>query len=337
MTILIHSTLNQVAEVLPTLLKSNIVPFLHSSPALGKSSIVRQIANKYNLELIDVRLTEMDSTDFNGLPSFKDGKATYSPFDVFPTVDTPLPKGKKGWILLLDEFSSGLPSVQASCYKLILDRKVGQHELHPNCKMVACSNLDSDNAIVNTISSALVSRFAHFYIQPNVDEWQDWAISNKINPLITSFINFKPNCFYTFNADVVEPYASPRTWQMLNRVLDANTPLIVLASLLGSGVATEFNAYLQTYKDLPDIDSILADPEHYKIPKELGVQWATLTMVVSHINKDIDKCVTYLKRFNPEMHMVALREIKGRYPDLLSHATIRQWLIEISRSVYGKQ
>ena len=95
-------TLNQVKEVLPILMKANIVPFLHSSPAQGKSSIVRQLAKKYQLELIDVRLTEMDSLDFNGLPSLDNGKASYKAFDIFPLQDTPLPKGKKGWVLLLN-------------------------------------------------------------------------------------------------------------------------------------------------------------------------------------------------------------------------------------------
>lgn len=31
---IIKTTLNQVAEVLPTLFKAKIVPFLHSSPAI---------------------------------------------------------------------------------------------------------------------------------------------------------------------------------------------------------------------------------------------------------------------------------------------------------------
>ena len=34
MTDIMQVTLNQVAEVLPTLFKAKIVPFLHSSPAI---------------------------------------------------------------------------------------------------------------------------------------------------------------------------------------------------------------------------------------------------------------------------------------------------------------
>lgn len=97
----IKTTLNQVAQLLPSLFKAKIVPFLHSSPAIGKSSIAKQIADKYQLKVIDLRLTELDSSDLNGLPYFKDNKSTFLPFDTFPLTDTPIPKGYKGWLLLL--------------------------------------------------------------------------------------------------------------------------------------------------------------------------------------------------------------------------------------------
>lgn len=32
---------------------------------MGKSSIAKQVADKYKLEVIDLRLTEMDSSDLN--------------------------------------------------------------------------------------------------------------------------------------------------------------------------------------------------------------------------------------------------------------------------------
>lgn len=329
----IKTTLNQVAQLLPSLFKAKIVPFLHSSPAIGKSSIAKQIADKYQLKVIDLRLTELDSSDLNGLPYFENGKSTFLPFDTFPLTDTPIPKGYKGWLLLLDEFNSALPSVQASAYKLILDRQVGQHKLHDKVAIIACGNLDTDNAIVNTMSSALISRFAHFYIELNFEEWQEWAVQNDISPLITGFLSFKPDCLYTFNPDSHLPYASPRTWQMVNKLMP-NISLPLVASLLGSAVAYEFMAYLDSHLEVPNILDILNDPSNYPIPNKLGIQWATLTMTVSHLEKDIDGCIYYLNRFSPELQVVALREIKGRYPKLLDNATVRSWIISLSRSVY---
>ena len=46
-------------------MKAHLVPYLQSSPGMGKSSIVKQIAKEYSLELIDCRLSTMEPTDLN--------------------------------------------------------------------------------------------------------------------------------------------------------------------------------------------------------------------------------------------------------------------------------
>lgn len=57
--------LSRAAELITLALKANLVPMVHGSPALGKSSIVKQIAKKFNLKLIDLRLSQCDPTDLN--------------------------------------------------------------------------------------------------------------------------------------------------------------------------------------------------------------------------------------------------------------------------------
>jgi Protein of unknown function (DUF815). len=49
--------------------KSGVVPFIQGSPGIGKSDIVKQVANKYKLKLIDIRLSQCDPTDLCGLPN----------------------------------------------------------------------------------------------------------------------------------------------------------------------------------------------------------------------------------------------------------------------------
>lgn len=59
------------AEILPnllgTLLKNNITPMVHSSPGLGKSDIIKQLAKTNSLKLIDLRLAQLDSVDLNNI------------------------------------------------------------------------------------------------------------------------------------------------------------------------------------------------------------------------------------------------------------------------------
>ena len=109
-------TPRQVKRFVTDVLFAGLVPYVQSSPGMGKSSIMRAIASELNLQLIDHRLSTSAPEDLSGLPRFdEDGKARFSPFaDLFPTEDTPLPPGKEGWMLFLDEFNSASKSVQAA-------------------------------------------------------------------------------------------------------------------------------------------------------------------------------------------------------------------------------
>lgn len=79
-----------------------LVPMLKGSPGIGKSDIYKQIANKYNLKLIDIRLSQCDSTDLNGFPVLNGDKAKYKPLDIFPLETDPIPIGYKGCLLFLN-------------------------------------------------------------------------------------------------------------------------------------------------------------------------------------------------------------------------------------------
>ncbi len=93
----------QAVEFITEALFAGLVPMMTSSPGTGKSQIVKKIAKNLNLELIDIRLSQMESSDLNGLPRFtSDGKAEFVPFNTFPIESTPLPAGKDGWLIFLN-------------------------------------------------------------------------------------------------------------------------------------------------------------------------------------------------------------------------------------------
>lgn len=323
-----QATLKQLETIIPMVLKAGVVPYIKSSPAIGKSALAHQIAAKYGLKVIDLRLAECEPVELSGFPYFNQDtkKATYFPVDTFPLDTDPIPDGYKGFLLLLDEFSSCPTATQSAAYKLVLDRQVGQHKLHPSVFIIAAGNLEGDNAIVNPMSSALVSRFAHFEVVINTQDWLEWAASNDIDYRITSYINFKPNHLYTFHPDTADkPYASPRTWAMLSRVIQdrkvSDIPIVVLASLLGEGVAYEFNTYLQLQNELPTFESIITKPKEVEIKPELSIKWAIMGMIAHKISPaTTEPCITFLERFPKELLVVAIREIRLRHPNLLNES-----------------
>lgn len=331
-----------VAE-LPTLLDAKVVPYLRGSPSSAKSALAKEIAEKFNLKLIDIRLSERDPCEIGGyLYLDKDKERTYQfPLELFPLATDEIPVGYKGWLIFLDEFGGCTPATQAVAYRLVFDRQVGQRDLHNKAYILAAGNKEDDGAIVNPMSTALISRFAIFDIDVNHREWMEWAVANGIDYRMTSFLNFKPNYLYQFKADATDPYACPRTWEMLSKVTKKKPMkeihLAVLASLIGEGVAREFMTFLELESKLPKFEAIVANPEGTVMPTELGVQWAIMGMVAHNIaTTNAGQVCKYLDRFTDELKVVTTREIRMRHPKLLDESKdFKAWIVKTAMSTFS--
>lgn len=324
--------ISEMTVTVERMIKAKIVPLIQSSPGVGKSSIVHQIAEKYNLKLIDLRLASSDPTDLSGLPHFYTdaagrNKAEYATFDTFPLEGDPLPKdanGKEmnGWLLFLDEFTSAPKSVQAPAYKLVLDRMVGQHNLHPNVAMVAAGNKSTDNAIVIKLSSALQSRVAHLFLDVDKKEWIDWAIAHGIDSRIIGFIEFAPGNLHNFDPDHTDnTYSCPRTLEMLSRYTLGTQVTIddidAVEGIVGKGCATEFVTFCDIYQSLPAIADIVKDPAGCVLPSEKSQRYALATYIADHMDKNnAAPLVDYLKRLDVDFRVVAIRMANARTPGI---------------------
>ena len=108
--------------------------FVWGTPGIGKSAVVHQLAAEVRVALRDIRALLLDPVDLRGLPFIgKDGRSQWATPDF-------LPQDGEG-ILFLDELNAAPAMVQASCYQLVLDRKVGEYTL-PG-RMGGCGRLES--------------------------------------------------------------------------------------------------------------------------------------------------------------------------------------------------
>ena len=64
---------SRVATVLDRLLVTLWPVFIWGPPGVGKSSIVRVVAKKQEMELIDIRASLLDPTDLRGIPAVENG------------------------------------------------------------------------------------------------------------------------------------------------------------------------------------------------------------------------------------------------------------------------
>lgn len=332
---------SQAIPMLASYIRAKLVPLLVGSPGCGKSQIIYQIAKDYNLKVIDLRLAQCDPTDLAGFPTTVGSKSDYLPMAHFPIESDPVPEGYSGWLLFLDEMTSAPAAIQAAAYKLVLDRMVGSHHLHKNVAIVAAGNLETDNAIVQPMSTALQSRLVHMELVVDAKEWDEWASGAGIHHRITDFIKFKPGMLYTFTPDHTDKtYACPRTWEFASRLLsivDEGSPqlLPMLAGTLSEGVAREFVSFCKIYADLPKIAQIVAAPDTIKVPQEPSILFA-LTGTIAH-NATMDnfgQLMKFIQRLPAEFQVVALRETIRRNKPMMAHASVQKWVAESAQSLF---
>jgi hypothetical protein len=335
----VKTRLDKVVPFIQRVLQKKLVPMIHGSPAIGKSDIVRQIAEQYHLKVIDVRLSTYDPADMNGLPSTGTNGARsiskYIPFDVFPLVGDKVPEGYKGWIVFLDELPSAAPAVQAAAFKFILDRMVGQDPLHERAFIVGAGNMEDDGGIVNPLPTPLQSRLINFEVYTDLTCFMKYALSKAVDYRISAFLEFKPEFVHHFKADHDDyTFPAPRTWMFLDKLIKgssvSNDDLPLVAGAIGGPVAHEFLAFCAIFDDVPKIADIIAKPDTTKCPasdENPSLLYAIAGSLAQHASKDnIDKLITYIERMDMEFQVITLRQIIGRKSELGAHKALDGWI-----------
>lgn len=339
-------TPRQARAAIQDCIEAGLVPFLQSSPGMGKSSIVNSISDDYDLFLLDERLSTRSPVDIAGIPDFQmhgdRRSATFTPFDVFPLDDTPLPKGKNGWLLFLDEFNSASKSVQAAAYKLILDRMVGLRKLHSNVAIACAGNLSTDRAITNPLSTAMQSRVIHLEMIISHKEWlEDVALKQNYDHRIIAFLNYQSSKLMDFRPDHNEKtFCCPRTWEFMNRLVKnkevTDEKIRTYAGTITSGVAVEFVTFTKVYQDMPTLRQILNEPEETRVPQDPPTRWAVISMLMDKITADnFEDMAKYVNRFPADFRVLFFRSINMRQPKLRTHPQFAKALSELSRYFNG--
>ena len=334
---------DELKEALIEDLKIGLTPMVASSPGMGKSDIIRSIAKEFNLKVIDFRISQCEPVDMQGYPGVIDGRMTFHIPEYFPIEDDEIPEGKEGWLLFLDEFNSGNKQTEAAAYKLILDREVYKHKLHPRCLIAAAGNLTTDRAIVNTQSTATTSRLTHYRMKADHKVWIGWANENDIDHRIISLVKFKPEILHKFDPSTNElTFPCPRTWEFASKILKSKESVdhltkVRLAGTVGEGAAVELATYCDIYQNLPTLEQILKNPKTgWKVHKAPSERYAVTTMLAHNCTEDnLEKILTANSRLPKEFQPITLKDVYRRRPDLRNHPLIKTWIAENASSFFG--
>ena len=118
---------------------------------LNYNEDISKINEEGNFSVVDIRISQLDPSDLRGLPKIDNGNTKWLPPNW-------LPRAGKG-IIFFDELNLAPPSIQASAYQLILDRRLGEYILPEGWIIISAGNRLEDRANVFELPAPLKNRF----------------------------------------------------------------------------------------------------------------------------------------------------------------------------------
>lgn len=316
---------SQIKKALDTCIESKRPAFIWGPPGVGKSQVIRQVAEERGAQFKDVRALLLDPVDLRGLPYINgDGRSHWA---------TPefLPKDGNG-IILWDELNAAPSLVQASLYQLILDNKCGEYSMPDTWYQVAAGNRETDRAVTSRMPSALANRFVHLNFEVDLDEWVSWALASGVHTMVISFLRFRPGLLHSFDParNTEKAFPTPRSWEFVSNILtNRPSPEIeyeLFQGTVGEGAAAEFVGFLKIARELPNPDVILMNPDAAPVPEDPAALYA-ICGALSHRASDqtIDRLIKYANRLPDEFSVLMVRDCVKNVPEVASSRAFIEW------------
>ena len=249
--------------------------------------------------MIDLRLALMEPTDLRGIPYFNEKNGTMewaTPSDL-PSQE--LADQYESVILFLDEMNQAPQSVQAAAYQLILNRRLGSYVLPDNVLIVAAGNRESDRGVAYRMPSPLANRFVHLEMGVDFEDWQTWALENKIHSDVVGFLTSNKMDLFNFDPRTASrAFATPRSWTFVSEMLPKEGEVIsqsrlhdLIAGTVGDGVATKFMAHRAISGKLPVPSDILngSVKELSSEAKEISAMFSLTTSLCYELKDFVDR------------------------------------------------
>lgn len=235
---------------------------------VGKSEFIKKIYEDLGYRVITIFLGQMnDSGDLIGLPNRTEVEFVYNGQVVKQTITEFCPpkwfprNENEKIVIFLDEFNRGKADVYQCIFDMVLNRKLNGFPLPVHTRIIAAINPTEDEYDYDVVQldPALVDRFNVYTFSPTVDEWLNWAVSQKLSTHVMGFINKNnqqldpPNAKSNTKIDNVTP--SRRSWKRVSDILNNHPELLInddlitlkniLIGIIGEGATAKFAQYIK--------------------------------------------------------------------------------------------
>ncbi|WP_234539051.1 AAA family ATPase [Streptomyces sp. R39] len=300
-------------EALTLAVAADLPVLLWGEPGIGKTAALNRLAETLDLPLTTVIASVHEPSDFSGLPVVGDDPAVQGVPMAPPDWAVRLVRAGRG-LLFLDELSTAPPAVQAALLRLVLERRVGALRLPPGVRIVAAANPRSSAADGWELSPPLANRFVHLQwahdhevvvrglggtwpraILPRLDPERLPAAVDFARRAVCGLLATRPTLVHRLPSGEMRrggAWPSPRSWDMTLRLVAfahaAGSSRDVLSLLVrgtvGDGPGLELLASVDRM-ELPDPETLLADPAAADLPERGDLRQAVLDGVVAAVRE----------------------------------------------------
>jgi alkaline phosphatase D len=312
---------SEAKELIKSVASKNVhVPILLvGSMGIGKSWIVKQVAQELGVNLIDLRLAQQEPGDLIGIPRERDGKTVWAKPDWWPE------EGTKG-ILFLDELNRGPVDVRQAVFQLVNEWRMHTHKLPDGWYIVAAINPDNVGYQVETLDPAMLRRFCVLKVSHDVETWLTWAHGpGKINDGLTGFVGAHKQLLGVSESFEIELKPTPDQYRMLNDLMSAHAipnrevETEVFTGLVGREAAIALRRFLDSRNKPITGKEILEGYEKVKVrvKKQANDEmYATVIDVISELQnqnkpqkKQVENLVQFIKDVTAEIKASLIQKL----------------------------
>ncbi|WP_370086012.1 AAA family ATPase [Streptacidiphilus sp. MAP12-16] len=298
-------------EALTLAVAADLPVLLWGEPGIGKTAALTQLAASLDLPLTTVIASVHEPTDFSGLPIVGDDPTVQGVPMAPPQWAVELVRAGRG-LLFLDELSTATPAVQAALLRVVLERRVGTLQLPPGVRIVAAANPRASAADGWELSPPLANRFVHLYWVHDRDVvvrglggiWPRAELPSLVPERLPGAVAYARRAvcgFLAARSTLIHrlpstetrrggAWPSPRSWEAALTLLAFGTAAsasrevlaLLVRGAVGDGPGLELLAHLDRM-ELPDPESLLADPASAKLPERGDLRQAALEAVVAAV------------------------------------------------------
>ena len=366
-------TLKSVDLVLST----NEVPLVVGESGIGKTALAKKLAEENNWSLVVIDGNLLKEGEIGGLPTIESYTTTnsngekiekkitvYAVHNKLREIDEEIAKGKSV-LLFIDEINRCEHTVQQELMNLILNREINGYKLHYDVKILAAMNpsskygSDFDYQVVD-MDAAQENRFVWLNMEPDYNQWLNWAMDAGIEQKVIEFISTFPEYLHRINEDDVR--ATPRSYERVSKSykmykenkdsIPRNVFLNVIKGNVGKVIAEEFISFVESdcsplisYEDVFSCET-LSSSVIEKVKSEshtrlyLSAMNILKTLELNFENDDIsenniNRFIEFLKLYPVDLMVGIMKDIKSNYINIYSKAIENEEFVELYFESYS--